>query len=154
MAQSMRIDIPMLVRLPSDQRQRFESVASRIVAETFVFTADLDYLTARFSFFEKQNHLFLWSAAQAVEKYLKANVLLLGIGRVQKSHKLKGMVQSIRAKHPERLTVDTSIPVGWDEQGVGSWPAVHIDDFISHLETWGSPSSLSDLTHHPQSWMR
>jgi hypothetical protein len=140
----MKFDIVGLDRLSSGQRSRFELVASRIVAESFVYTADRDYLTARFAFFEKQGHLFLWSAAQAVEKYLKADIVLLGLGDVKKTHKLKGMVKSLRETNPERLAVDTSIPDGWVEHGVAHWPSTNIGDFISHLENWGAPGVRYD----------
>lgn len=140
----MNSDISILNRLPPDQLDKFKSVTTEIVIESFLFPADRDYLTARFAFIEKQNHLFLWSAAQAIEKYLKANILLLGVGGIKKTHKLMGMVQSLRAAHPNRLGVDTSIPDGWYELGVGSWPTTSIEDYLLHLENWGAPSIRYD----------
>jgi hypothetical protein len=64
----MKIDSLVLNELPQEQRERFEEYAIKIVCESFIFTADRDYLTARFAYFQKQSHLFLWSAAQAIEK--------------------------------------------------------------------------------------
>lgn len=140
----MSNDILILNRLPPDQLDKFKSLTTEIVIESFVFPADRDYLTARFAFIENQNHLFLWSAAQAIEKYLKANILLLGIDGVKKTHKLMGFAQLLRAAHPKRLMIDTSIPDGWHELGVGSWPTTSIDAFLLHLETWGAPSIRYD----------
>lgn len=140
----MQIDPTVLKVLPRDERDRFIRNANEIVIESFIFTGDRDYLTARFAFFQKQSHLFLWSAAQALEKYLKANILLLGCGEIKRIHQHTELAKTLRKTHPERLEIDTAIPDGWAEQGVAIWPHVDIDGFLHHIETLGSPDVRYD----------
>lgn len=140
----MKIDDPILNALPQEQRQRFERNATEIVCESFIFTADRDYLTARFAFFEKQSHLFLWSTAQAIEKYLKANILLLGSGRVTRTHHHTKLAPALRESQPDRLKIDLTIPNGWSEQGVALWPSLTADGFLERIEKLGAPDVRYD----------
>ena len=140
----MQIDPSILSALPCEQHDRFVRNANEIVIESFIFTGDRDYLTARFAFFQKQTHLFLWSAAQALEKYLKANILLLGGGAIRRIHEHTKLAKALRATHPERLEIDTTIPNGWAEQGVVLWPDVDVDGFLLRIETLGSPDVRYD----------
>lgn len=140
----MKIDSSVLNALPQDRRERFERYATEVVCESFIFTADRDYLTARFAFFQKQSHLFLWSAAQAIEKYLKANILLLGSGSVKRTHSHTKLVNALRESGLKRLNIDLSIPDDWQEQGVTHWPSLNVDGFLKRIETLGSPDVRYD----------
>ncbi|MDP3474427.1 HEPN domain-containing protein [Hydrogenophaga sp.] len=140
----MRFELAGLNHLPVEQRTHFEGTLAEIICESFIFTGDRDYMTARFAFFQKQSHLFLWSAAQAVEKYLKANILLLGEGAISKTHSLSGLFKALNASNPERLQVNTSMPVGWAKQGVVYWPIQSVGDFLLRLEAIGSPDVRYD----------
>ena len=140
----MKIDPSVLNSLPQEQRERFERYATEVVCESFIFTADRDYLTARFAFFQKQSHLFLWSAAQAVEKYLKANILLLGSGCIKRTHRHTKLAKALRESHSNRLNIDLAIPIGWPEQGVTYWPSLNVDGFFERIEALGSPDVRYD----------
>lgn len=140
----MKIDPSVFEVLPHDQRERFLRYANEIVIESFVFTGDRDYLTARFAFFQKQSHLFLWSAAQALEKYIKANILLLGSGVIQRTHHHTKLAKTLRETHADRLEIDTAMPDGWAQQGVALWPDVDVDGFLQRIEMQGSPDVRYD----------
>lgn len=140
----MKIDLPSFSALPVQEQDRFKGYATEIVCESFIFTADRDYLTARFAFFEKQSHLFLWSTAQAIEKYLKANILLLGKGSIAKKHHHTAIAKELMKSHPERLQINLSIPDGWEDQGVTYWPSRDVLDFLGHIEKLGSPDVRYD----------
>lgn len=140
----MKIDSSVLNALPQEQRERFERYATEVVCESFIFTADRDYLTARFAFFQKQSHLFLWSSAQAIEKYLKANILLLGSGRIKRTHRHTKLANTLRESLANRLNIDLAIPNGWSEQGVAHWPSLNVDGFLERIETLGSPDVRYD----------
>lgn len=140
----MKIEPSILNLLPNEEKDNFIHNANKIVIESFIFTADRDYLTARFALFQKQSHLFLWSAAQALEKYLKANILLLGCGEIKRIHEHTKLAKTLRETHPERLEIDTTIPNGWVEQGVVLWPNVDVDGFLQRIETQGSPDVRYD----------
>lgn len=140
----MKIDSSVLIALPQEHCERFERYATEIVCESFIFTADRDYLTARFAFFQKQSHLFLWSAAQAIEKYLKANILLLGSGCIKRTHRHTNLANALRKSHPNRLNIDLAIPSGWPAQGVTYWPSLNVDGFLERIEALGSPDVRYD----------
>lgn len=140
----MKIDSSVLNALPQEQRERFERYATEVVCESFIFTADRDYLTARFAFFQKQSHLFLWSAAQAIEKYLKANILLLGSGCIKRTHHQTKLANTLRESQAKRLNIDLTIPNGWSELGVPHWPSLNVDGFLERIETLGSPDVRYD----------
>lgn len=140
----MQIDSTVLKALPSEQQDRFVCYATEIVCESFVFTGDRDYITARFAFFQKQSHLFMWSAAQALEKYLKANILLLGTGVIGKTHSHIKLANALKETHPQRLTFDASIPSGWEAEGVMIWPELDLNGFMQRVETIGSPNVRYD----------
>lgn len=140
----MQIDPSVLNALPPEQHDRFARNANEIVIESFIFTGDRDYLTARFAFFQKQSHLFLWSTAQALEKYLKANILLLGCGAVKRTHEHTKLAKILKATHPERLEIDTTIQNDWKEQGSVFWPEVDVDEFLQRIESLGSPDVRYD----------
>ncbi len=140
----MQIDPSVLNALPHEQRDRFIRNANEIVIESFIFTGDRDYLTARFAFFQKQSHLFLWSAAQTLEKYLKANILLLDKGRIARNHKHTKLAKTLRVNCPERVKIDTTIPNGWSEDRGVIWPDIDVDGFLQRIETLGSPDVRYD----------
>lgn len=140
----MRIDLPGFNALTEYEQDRFKRNTAEIVCESFIFTADRDYLTARFAFFQKQPHLFLWSTAQAIEKYLKANILLLGDGAITKNHKHTDLATKLMKSHPERLQIDLSTPEGWINQGVTIWPSLDAPDFLYRIEKLGSPDVRYD----------
>ena len=140
----MNINLLTINALSEEQRDRFERNVTEIVCESFIFTGDRDYLTARFAFFQQQFHLFLWSAAQAIEKYLKANILLLGNGSIKKTHHLTKLAKTLSASLANRLNIDLAIPNGWPEQGVAHWPSLNVDGFLKRIEELGSPDVRYD----------
>lgn len=135
----MKISFPALNAQSQEVRERFEGYAAEIVCETFIFPADRDYLTARFAYFQKQSHLFLWSAAQALEKYLKANILLLSSERISRTHRLTSLAKSMRNSGADRLDFDLTIPTGWPQHGVAYWPKQTVDGYLARMEAQGSP---------------
>ena len=140
----MIINLPGFRVLGKQEREQFERHAAEIVCESFIFTADRDYLTARFAFFQKQPHLFLWSTAQAIEKYLKANILLLGEGTINKTHRHIKLAEKLTNSHPERLRIDLAIPNGWVDQGVTFWPRSDVHNFLTRIEKLGAPNVRYD----------
>jgi hypothetical protein len=56
----------------------FEIDKSRIARELFVFTADDNYIVARWCFAKKLNVDYFWLAVHLLEKYFKAILLING----------------------------------------------------------------------------
>lgn len=142
----MKISSSILILSPLEERERFERVAKEIVCESFVFTGDRDYITARFAFFQKQPHLFMWSAAQALEKYLKANILLLGSEAVSKVHKHSSLGGDLKKIDPERLHIELDMPSDWAELGITFWRKQDVDKFLKRIDQLGAPDVRYDQT--------
>ncbi len=75
----MILNIPSSDKYPSLQQKVIRSTIRDIINETFVFPADSDYINARFLSLNHVHRPFFWPALQALEKYLKANLLHFGI---------------------------------------------------------------------------
>lgn len=116
-------------------------------AKFFVAPADNDYLLARWMFLNGFPEFF-WHASQAIEKYLKAGLVLNGHNIKKASHNLDGLY----LKHCEilkdvafkELTAPTKLnPALWADQSV--------KDFIYKIGDFGSTNSRYGLTSY--SWM-
>lgn len=70
--------IPYSQALPKEFKISAECNIVDVIYESFVVTADQDYLTARLLAKSGLYRAFYWAAAQAIEKYLKAFLLLRG----------------------------------------------------------------------------
>jgi HEPN domain-containing protein len=122
--------------------------------------ADEDYLIARFSARTNLVYQFWWSAQQAVEKYLKAALLLNGHPVSQYGHQLSGMLQVARS-FSEDLLPHLHCPPR--NVVTSAWPNTNprsfmlVDDFVGRVENLGNPNSryratsnytrASDLIH-------
>lgn len=70
--------IPQSQALPKEFKISAECNIVDVIYESFVVTADQDYLTARLLAKSGLYRAFYWAAAQSIEKYLKAFLLLRG----------------------------------------------------------------------------
>jgi HEPN domain-containing protein len=115
-----------------------KALQTDLVYDLFVRTADENYITARWCGVNGLNTDFFWLAVHALEKYLKA-VLLLN-GRPSKGYghnivKLYSEVKTIagqllpnRLQQPQALDIDH-----WYEQSA--------EDFVAHLYGQGNPDN-------------
>lgn len=71
-----------------DETENIQYVKSIIIHNLFVKTADENYLTARWCFRQKLQIDFKWLALHALEKYLKAALLMNGENAKSYGHKL------------------------------------------------------------------
>lgn len=79
-----------------------------VVTHLFVDPADQDYILARMSYYGKMINSFFWSGGQAIEKYLKASLLLNGKSAKDYKHNLVKLFEAVNEYasdlFPERLT--------------------------------------------------
>lgn len=73
-------DIPTFENLPPERQEAVESLIGSVIYESFVKTGDEDYVTARLTAQKGMHRAFFWAAAQALEKYMKAFLLMRGKG--------------------------------------------------------------------------
>ena len=81
-------------RLPDNVQANIESCIVDVIYESFVVPGDQDYLTARLLAQKGLQRAFYWAAAQSIEKYLKAFLLLNGrsvVGKKFSGHPIKAL---------------------------------------------------------------
>lgn len=120
----------------------FKSV---ITAKFFVEPADINYYFARWAIISGFYTEFYWQSAQAIEKYLKASLVLNGISVIKASHNIPTLFDQhlenfheIQIKHlqkPDQLHADK-----WEDETV--------DSFVRRIARQGSP----DIRYGQQSW--
>lgn len=97
---------PQFARLPENMQATIEMHIVNVIFESFVEPADHDYLAARSLGINGLYRSFFWSAAQTVEKYLKAFLLLNGVSIKNNSHGLKSLVEKSENVDPEFGNID------------------------------------------------
>jgi HEPN domain-containing protein len=87
--------------------KHFRSRRNELITESFRDTADHDYIAARACARLELLDQFLWSALQALEKYLKA-IILFHDGKADKGHNLVNAVNKIRSLKCYPFEIDSS----------------------------------------------
>ncbi|WP_299561178.1 HEPN domain-containing protein [uncultured Sulfitobacter sp.] len=126
-----------------------------LVVQRFFDKADEDYVTARFLFLNRLYSQFPWVACQALEKYLKA-ALLLRYEIAERKHNLKSnfsklnqcsgvsFPRMIEAPSGFNFLLEQQNPCGKSKR----WNyRMQTSQFISKLEKMGSPSSRYNQTN-------
>lgn len=96
--------IPYFQTLPEEFKISTECNIVDVIYESFVVTADQDYLTARLLAKSGLYRAFYWAAAQAIEKYLKAFLLLRG-------ESVKDGTHDVEALYIKACTLDASLQI-------------------------------------------
>lgn len=109
-----------------------------IVREMFIDTADDNYISARAAYFEHRDLDFWWLTLHAMEKYLKAILLLNGRNTKRLGHTIRPLLDAVRGVD-ERLSPPPFERPAW----LG--PVRVLDDvnsdFIWAVDTYGHPNS-------------
>ena len=129
--------------LSENDRASAECNIVDVIYESFVVTADQDFLTARLLARSGLYRAFYWAAAQSIEKYLKAFILLNGKSVKAKSHSLKGLYDSACAV--DSTLRDMNI-CPHDLLNVPDYAQGHLTvfsciDFISDIDRFGHPNN-------------
>jgi HEPN domain-containing protein len=122
----------------------FEERKSVLIQSCFLETADMDYLTARWAYGNGIFHNFYWSAAQCVEKYLKAALLYNG-GSVKKfGHNLNHLYAAVGKIDPGFYATIISMP-RTTGMGRDAWHGKSMALFVDYLDRYGSPNARYSL---------
>ena len=103
---------------------------NNLVHELFVRTADENYITARWCAINRLNTDFLWLAVHALEKYLKAVLLVNGGTSKGYGHDIVRLYADVRALAGPLLPDRLQKPADLD---IHHWFERSADDFIAHL---------------------
>lgn len=103
---------------------------NNLVHELFVRTADENYIAARWCAINRLNTDFLWLAVHALEKYLKAVLLVNGRTSKGYSHDIVRLYADVRALAGPLLPDKLQKPADLD---IHHWFERSAEDFIAHL---------------------
>ena len=116
---------------------------NEVVTHFFVNTADQDYILARISHHGDIVNGFFWAAGQAIEKYLKASLLLNGKSSKGYSHDLVKLFEAVNQYasdlFPERLTKPPQLKTEFFN---GEETPV---EFLKRIEPYTDPNSRYNI---------
>ena len=114
-----------------------------VVKELFIDTGDEDYIIARWCIFNRMSRQFFWNAAQAIEKYLKASLLLNGYSSKGYRHDLIALFCQVNrfagGLIPQKLGAPKQVKLFADHSELWGDPATQ--EFIRRVNRYGNPSN-------------
>jgi HEPN domain-containing protein len=119
----------------------FEERKIELIKRLFVEAADNDYLSARWAYSHALSHQFFWMASQAIEKYLKALLLLNNVSIKRFDHDIVTLFQAAQKLDKTEVFSDVIELPETSAIGRGSWHSQPIQKFLEHLGYYGSPES-------------
>lgn len=139
-------DLPYLKGLPDQELASAEINIVRVINDSFIVTADQDYLSARFLAIKRLHRAFFWSASQAIEKYLKAFLLMNGVCIKDKkfnNHKISLLLEEAEKIDPTIKLISFKIhpAITIANETKKHLKVLDINKFINAIETNGSPSN-------------
>lgn len=129
---------------PERTKAEAERYVAEVIYESFVVTGDQDYLMARLLALKSLPRGFYWAAAQTVEKYLKALLLLRGQGVASyRGHNLLNLFEAATAVEPSLGTADISMhkSITAPENYSKYIQQFSINELLVDLENHGAPDN-------------
>ncbi len=144
-------DLPNVERLPDKTQANIEIKVVQVIYESFVKPGDQDYLTARLLAQRGLPRAFFWAAAQTIEKYLKAFLLLNGKSLLDKKYKGHPIDELFRdaVEIDERLININLYPhkdINIDCEIRKRIKEFSLEVFIKDIKTHGSASNRYNLS--------
>ncbi|MDO8342103.1 MAG: HEPN domain-containing protein [Cellvibrio sp.] len=136
-------DLPYLKGLSDNELASAEINIVQVINDSFIVTADEDYLHARFLAIKRLHRAFFWSAAQAIEKYLKAFLLMNGVSVKENSHKIFPLLEkAIQIDPTIKLTsLNTHKAIKINEKTKKHLKKLNIESFINDIQANGTPNN-------------
>jgi hypothetical protein len=135
----MSREIAHFKRMPEHIQSSAECNAVDVIYESFVVPGDQDYLMSRLLAQKGLPRGFYWAAAQAIEKYLKALLLMNG-------EEVKGFkAHPIKALFEAASRIDTSLA----DLNILPHQSIQVEASVSHhLKKFAIPDFIDDLERH------
>ncbi|MGA8148945.1 MAG: hypothetical protein WB870_15440 [Gallionellaceae bacterium] len=126
-------------RMPEHIQSSAECNAVDVIYESFVVPADQDYLMSRLLAQKGLPRGFYWAAAQAIEKYIKAFLLMNGEGvKGFKAHPIKALFEAAS-------NIDTSLA----DLNILPHQSIQVEASVSHhLKKFAIRDFIDDLERH------
>ena len=112
-----------------------------LIFDLYVTPADQDYVTARWAYGHGVFQSFYSLAGQAVEKYLKAALLLQDKPALGYGHKITALYSAVSAIDPLKLLPETFDLPDTTAMGRDAWQGKSTSLFMDYLENYGSPDN-------------
>ncbi len=119
-----------------------------VIYQSFVVSGDQDYLAARFMAINGLHRAFYWAAAQAVEKYFKAFLLMNGINvQEYKKHPINKLFEACQAidLSISRLDISPSICIPINSSFKEHIRQFTVSQLLKDIETYGSADNRYNL---------
>ncbi|WP_413282469.1 hypothetical protein [Vibrio sp. MA40-2] len=139
-------DLEHFEKLPEKMQADIEKYIVKVITDSFVTPADEDYVTARFLAQKGMHRAFFWAASQALEKYLKAFLLMRGIAVNKKRFRghpivalhqeacsIEKQLSSVKTKPNEAIKIHSAVAESVD--------IFSVSDFINNIEAYGNPDN-------------
>lgn len=127
---------------------QLEEYKKKLVTEVFINTADEDYVMARFLFLNQLYRQFFWSAAQSLEKYFKAVLLVQGCSARGYKHDLVKLYADVNrcvgGAIPDNLSPPTQVKLFSDASWGNLWGDSSTEKYLCHICENGDPSNRYD----------
>ncbi|MEL0628948.1 HEPN domain-containing protein [Psychromonas aquatilis] len=118
-----------------------------VIYQTFICTADQDYVTSRLLALYGKDRDFFWSAAQCLEKYFKAILVSRGIN-VPDTHNISALFDRVKKQIPTfnsfEFDIDMESLVG--EDYVKCMELFNIQKFINLINEQGTPHQRYNMS--------
>jgi hypothetical protein len=140
------ISIPNLEKYAPETRDMFALRITEIIYETFVYSADYDYINARCLAISGQYRPFFWAALQAIEKYLKAHLLDRAVPVKKYGHKIVVMADDLKTK--DTFLYDLKLVPRAEHQILeknGLWGSTKTHDFLKTIYKYGDAHNRYDF---------
>ena len=121
---------------------QLDVLKNAVVNDLFVKTADQTYVVARWCFLNRLYLDFYWNGLHAVEKYLKAALLLNGHSALGFSHNIERLYSAVEAFADEFLPEELLRP---DQLRIDHWRNEATVDFVRRLNGLGDPNNRYNL---------
>ena len=140
----MKFDMNLIKSHSKERQPNLKGKLIEIINETYVVPADSDYLIARFCGLNFLFQPFFWPALQAVEKYLKANLLYHGVAvkGCGFGHDIISMAEKL--KKYDKVLIDLKLlpnKLHAQLQKLNLWGSESPDDYLNKIKDYGDPSN-------------
>jgi HEPN domain-containing protein len=135
----------------ANQHPDLDAYKLMLVDELFLHSADQNYIVARWCFFNELNESFYCNAAQAIEKYCKAALLLNGKSAKHYGHNILELYKALHAFASELLPESFTKPIEQVKRlphwviGIDGWREETTQEFVERLNQEGDPNNRYHL---------
>lgn len=130
--------------------QELNVLKNDVVTQMFVDTADQNYVMARWAYHRGLFLDFFWNACQALEKYLKASLLLNGRSAKDQRHDLTELFEGVEEYGADCLPSRLVRPSQLNQ--LPDWHEETPEEFIARFNALGDSNNRYNLSGYTQRW--